>query len=383
MKNVVVSLFVLLIILVSCKQEVKEELNYSEKLLLNPNNKIHLIKLNHGYDFIPNTHVTYIDLLILNDSTVVFNDSIYDAIDSTNLRGIYLKSISDKKVETFSLNCILPDLKRIIDSTVGEVQFNFFFDSSTTMLSLNRLYEDLSLNFTREKLKWINFFGRDNKYCQVNFIEMAKEYFIGGRFGFNRFIILINSSGSMMVESNWEADQDYLKQELINFYVNPQNSEMYPELTEINKELCLSNLEILRVKLSEYKSSKIEENIKHWEEYLQVTELVGEFKILPRSAFIHIQVDNHNPVPTYYNILDSIYGVINQLKSTASQSKFSKRYLELDSAHEQNQKKALDIIYQRRINETIIYPIPSLPKISDTFDFPTPPPPPKVTKGID
>ena len=369
MKNVIVGLFVLLTILVSCKQKVKEELNYSDKLLTEAKSKIKLIKLNNGYNFVPDTNITYIDLLILNDSTVEFKDSVYYSIDSTNLIGLYQRHLGDERDVSFGIKRLLPELKKITDSTDKEVQFNFFFDSSATMVSLNRLYEDLSLNFTRDKVKWINMFGRENKHCRVNFIEKrnptALVCFFRDR---NDFKIFFNKQGDMMVESNWEADQDYLKQELINFYVNPKDLEMYPELRQIDEELCFTNLKILRVKLSDYKSSKTEENIKQWEEYLQVAKLVGEFRILPKSAYTHIQIDNKIPVANYYEVIDTVYGVINQLKNTAAQSTFGKTYFELDSIHELKQKEALDIIYQPKINETILYPRPPPPEITGSLD---------------
>ncbi len=364
MKNVIVNLFLAVAVLVSCKQEVNEELNYSEKLLTQAKSKIKLIKLNNGYNFVPDTNITYIDLLILNDSTVEFNDSIYYTVDSTNLIGLYQRYLGGETGKSFGIKRLLPVVKKITDSTDKEVQFNFFFDSSTTMVSLNRLYEDLSLNFTRDKVKWINLFGEGNKYCQVSFIENSTSPVIFCVWERQIFKVLVNSHGDMMVENNQNSDFKYLKQELLNFYVNPLQLNNYPSRYIVNERVCLSNLKLIKQQLKDNPTNlSAKKNLELWSKYLEITKLIGKFDLMSRSSVIHIQIDNKIPVLTYYEIIDSVYGVVNQLKNTTAQSKFGKSYFELDSIHELKQKEALDIIYQPKINEPVLFPHPKPMKI--------------------
>ncbi len=145
--------------------------------------------------------------------------------------------------------------------------------------------------------------------------------------------ILVNKQDQLMIEDLWDKDLDDIKPMVIEFMTNPKESEDMPDLLNINEQVCLQNLQILKQQTDEGKN--VEKKIAEWEDKLEAVKLVGAYKTLPKSATIAIQYDKGTTYGTYLGVRDRVMSGINELRNSLAKQKFGISYNELEAIRDE------------------------------------------------
>ena len=163
--------------------------------------------------------------------------------------------------------------------------------------------------------------------------------------------ILANSKDKIGIEGEFAKLED-IKQAVIDFYVHDDGTANQPIYIEVTEKLCLDTLKRLDEVLLVYPDAalyKIEKGV--WGKRLDAVKLLGNFKALPNSATISIQLDNSTKYETYMYVLDQIMSGLNELRDEKCNEKFGIAFTRLNKKVESDKQKisAIRQLYPKRI----------------------------------
>lgn len=364
-------LFLLFIpILFSCAKKEQEKVylpSYSDKLLQEQEVAINLTQINNGEYFFEEDSILYLNVFLLNDSTIKFNDSVFRLKD-TATQYYYIRNVGGKDTRDFSPETVAKSIEVYLKTTQNspkKIEFNLFCDSAIGYKTLSAFYHNIFM-LSIDDVQSINLFGENNKYVSVNYSKytiLTHPVCFWQRYIFE---VLVNKDNQIMIENDRDLSFNDIIPRVQDYYTNPNMDENLPLLVEVNKQICNQQIEILKQQIDD-DIDKIEK-LKEWEGKLLNVSLLGAYQTLPRSTFIFIQSDKSNSYKTYLSVIDSITAGVNELKNKFCLDRYGKAYEELNTClyTDYEVKKAIGNIFPNKINSPT-YLIEETP----------PPPPPK------
>jgi hypothetical protein len=309
--------------------------------------------------------VLYLNIFFLNDSTIKFNDSVYELKKSNNSIGYMLvRNVSDmNRIHLYDYKNLVNKIQKTIKKGIY-TEFNLYLDSNVLYQSLACFYHEVFM-LSLDRVNHINLFGTNNRFVEVNYskgLDLDAMPVCGmGRYN-NIFKIMLNRNNQLMIEDNWDVTYKDIKPLVMEYYTNPDNSEDLPEMFLIDKRTCEVQIATL-TKLVENGNSLITGKLELWRKKLLTVNTVGAYKTLPKSAFLVLQLDQQNKSSTYLSLIDSISGGVMELRNNYCIDKFGKKYEELNQNFllERIMKKAIDMVYPNKINSLVYYGVPKPP----------------------
>lgn len=355
----------------SCQEEEKEQpklLSYTEKLFQQEDLSINLPQINNGEYFFENDSTLYLNVFILNDSTIKFNDTTFNLSDSNSSFDYYMiRNIGVDSTKDFSPEAVVKDINSFVNSNKEKnIEFSLFCNSTISYKTLSAFYHHifmLSLN----DVNAINLFGANNQFVSVNYSKYFHNDVIACFWESSIFEILVNKNKQIMIENDWDLSFNEIKPRVMIYYTNPNNDENLPELVEVNEKICNQQIALLKKFIEDGDSSKIDK-LKEWQAKLLNVSLLAAYKTLPRRTFIFIQSEKANKYTTYLSTVDSISGGVMELKNNFCMDRFGREYSKLNTNLyiDYQIKLAIDEVYPNKINSSTYF----------TLEIPPPPPPP-------
>lgn len=355
----------------SCKEEKKEEvrlLSYTEKLFQKEDISINLPQINNGEYFFEQDSVLYVNVFILNDSTIRFNDSVYNLPIGRSDISFMMRNVGVDSTKDYTPKVVAERVDSFIKQNIGgnkTITFNLFCDSSISYKTISAFYHHifmLSLN----NVSAVNLFGNNNRFVSVNYSRYVHNDGVVCFFGRNTLEILINSNEELSIENDWLVSFTDIKPSVINFYNASLKNSTNPYLREFKEKTIREEIQYLRKLIEDGDSNKLDKLYK-WERLQSNVYLVGEYNAISDNTAIIIELNKANKFTTYLSIIDSITSGINELRNSFCLARFGKNYNELDNNLyiEYKIKEVIKDIYSNKINSLSYLPIE------------IPPPPPK------
>lgn len=357
-----IGLFILSLLLVfaSCKpKEVLKELSYSEIALLQSQLPINLPKFSNGITFIPDSTIHYVNIFVPNDSTIQVGDSLFSIEDTLNnnlfiSRYMQRGAKLDKELINFG--------NSLLKTNKSTIEVNLFCDSSIRMKPYKYARFILAQLEVPEN-RFLNLFGYGNSFVKFNYSKLiepiyscilTKEKSI--------FEILINSEDKLMIETNWDSKIEEVDSLIKLFYTNPRNSENYPAMNNFTLGYVIERLDYY--KKLDSSNVKFIIDILKWQNIRDVINQIGNFKKLERYSFVFVESTDKATFNYYCKVVNKIQGAVNDLRNQLSQKAFNIPYDSLRANPKmKEQLKAVEFVYDTRINNKVTYPIPPPPKL--------------------
>lgn len=158
--------------------------------------------------------------------------------------------------------------------------------------------------------------------------------------------IQINSENNILLEKE-PSDLSGIKEAVVQFYKNPENSKNLPNLTHISKSLCLEQIANAKDLKSKNK----------WEEKLQLVNRFGPYPMLPKKAVISIQNHSETSYSRYIDVYDAILFSVNELRDEICINAYGVHYKSLSKSNPEDRKKivAIRALIPSRISEAEPY----------------------------
>lgn len=159
--------------------------------------------------------------------------------------------------------------------------------------------------------------------------------------------ILINGADELMIDGQKTATAN-IRQELRNFYTNPDKRNDLPDLKLITPGICEANLQ------KTLNANSLASSGRHvWKNRLETTELIGPYKELPHNAVISLQHDRSSSYAVYILVQNELMAGLGELRDECSLKYFGKPYADLDenSPGDRIKIKAIRTAYPRRLSE--------------------------------
>lgn len=360
------------LVLFGCGEQKSPVLFFVEKSLINDSISINLPTFHNGIPFYEEDSVEYLNIYLLDDSTVKLNDTVLflPKHKSSGRRGFGMfRAINDTTKQKYLDSYIL---SRYLDNEVdlSHNEINLFLDTS---IGYEMYYEVLlALIYNNyEGGRLLNLMDKSNKKIEVRFpYEWKKAHLYGCFITSNILEILHNADGMIMIENEWDKSFSDISTSVKLYYTNPDNSESLPRMDLFTEKLCITNIGILKAqKASEEElvtQNQLQKEIDKWEIIGIYTKLIGPFRKVSKTSYINIQLDARNSVRDYLIILDSVNGAVVSLRNELSIDKFHKSYTNLNPS---------DSVDRLRI-EAIEFVYPTLVNPTFNFSYGLPPPPP-------
>ena len=350
--------FIAIVFFFSCKaekQNLPTPIPFTQKIIEAHNIEMNLPTLEYGKTFYKNDSINYINVFIINDSTIQWKDSIFHLKNDTKVD--YTNWIPHEKCNPEPLVKEIFEQYKTLDS---ETEINIFMSQNQNMEILSAFYYSIS-TFRFENIKKINLIGNQNNYLDIKYYPQP----LGCGFLYDSRDILnitINQNNQLMIQGMFEnMTFDSIPNYVTKYYA--EDTEGYPSLVSYDKKRIIETIKRLKERDNIEKSTS-KKRLKYWSKLLKTNSLVGDFKSKNKYSIIVIQYSKKTEYKEYIKIVDYIHKGTNSLKNDFCLKKFNLAFDSLSPMDSTQNEiiKAMEVVFPNLINSNYYAPPPPPPR---------------------
>ena len=151
--------------------------------------------------------------------------------------------------------------------------------------------------------------------------------------------VLVNKYNQLLV-NNEPMDISQLKEGTIKFMTNPNDNPKLPAMEWMTRAKAIEGINAAKAALAQKPDDqKAKESLKDWEEKLNAVNLLGEYKVIDKSAIISLQNDRGTSYNTYIQVQNELQAGVDELRNNLSKEKFGVPYDQLDPNKDKDKDK--------------------------------------------
>lgn len=364
--------FIFVLCLISCTSSeiTPEPLTFVESALEKHHVNINLPEFEHGFPFVANDSITYVNIYVINDSVVQVNDSLFELEDWIEDKTTKYPDFSNYKKDADSLGLYLENLDN--DSSV----FNFLLDTSCHFEILDNIFYSFINNYWDSK-NHINIIDRNNKVISLLKVKIGGGCTPNMIHERNILEIFLNKDNQLLIENEFDKSLSDIPNYVKKWYTNPRDEDWLPRMIVFTENEIRKNIAILKNNLENSKSGKgqntVQQQLAIWEKKLKTQQIIGDYRTLNKAATMFVQADKRCDLIDYLTILDKVNEGLFEARNELCLHSFNLKYnkLNLKFTKQKKIKNAIDEVYPIKLVPAYIITAPS-----------EPPPPPPLSHSI-